>query len=484
MSKFTDCLKTDLNKEVAYGENGMPAYKRAGDKCLEFFYAMGALRGNPEQCVSMFELAFEESPIVAMQLSFLLRDIRGGNGERHAFREIMKVLEQKHSSKLIRVLHLIPKYGRWDDLEIFSTTKVRKEVYKLIGKGLKNDETSGLCAKWISRNDKGDKFISGLRSYLKLSPKDFRKTLVSLSSTLEQKMSAKDWESVDYNKLPSQAIAKHTKAFERNDAVNYNNYLQGLSEGVSKVNAATLYPYQIINRSSLRSTSSEWTLKQAQWDALPNYFGNSKSSILPMIDVSGSMSVPAGNTSITCMDVAVSLGMYISSKQEGDFKNAYLTFETDSKLNFFDTEILKIAVESVYNAEWGGSTNLESAFRSVLDFAVKHDLKQEDLPEVLLILSDMNFNVAVSDRNHNALAMIKEIYAEKGYVAPKLVFWNLRHNGTFVAKSDENGVMMLSGFSPSLIQDLVVMANEGEISPVALMMKSLSRYDDVEKALI
>lgn len=487
MSNFKDNLNKELANEIAYGENGMPAYKNAGSKCLEFFYAMGSLRGNTKECVSLFELAFEESPIVAIQLAFLLRDVRGGNGERDAFREIAKVLEQKHSDLLLRVLHLIPKYGRWDDLEIFGTTKIRKKVYNLIGKGLKNNETSGLCAKWISRNDRGDKFISGLRAYLKLSPKDFRKMLVSLSSTLEQKMSAKDWDSVDYNKLPSQALNKHTKAFSRNDETNYLDYLQGLYSGESKVNAETLFPYQIVNRSDLADESlSKWALKEAQWKALPDYFkgAQDQSSILPMIDVSASMSVKAGKTSITCMDVAVSLGMYISMKQNGDFQNTYLTFNSEPKLNIFNTGLLREAAESVYESEWGGTTNLEKAFEELLSFAVKNKIVANDMPKVILILSDMNFDVAVRNGNHKAIDMIKSLYEENNYTVPKVVFWNLHHNGTFVAKDNEQGVMTLSGFSPALLKDLIPMIDEGDVSPIKLMLQSIERYEDVKKSLL
>lgn len=484
MSNFKTTLNKQLMNKHVYGANGMIAKIKTGNKCLDFYYAMGALRGKPHKVVSLFEDAFEENPIVAMKLAFLLRDAREGTGERYAFREITKTLEGKHCDYLIKILHLIPKYGRWDDLEIFTNLEVRKKVFKLIAKGLRDKNQSGLCAKWISRNDNGDKFISGLRSYLKLSPKDFRKKLVNLSDTLEQKMSTNLWSSIDYNQLPSQAMLKHTCAFKKHDSLRFDNYIQDLSSGKSKVNAKTLYPYQIINKGSVFSKDS-WLLKDAQWNALPNFFkdSNNESSILPMIDVSGSMIRPAGKTKITCMDVAVSLGMYVSQKQKGSFKNTYLTFDSSPELNIFSHASLKDNALSVYKANWGGSTNLELALKTVLNFAKKNKINNQDMPKILMVLSDMNFNQHSGGINLSALSMIKKMFKEANYVCPTIVFWNLNHNVTFIANESEENILMLSGFSASLIQDIIKSMNKNELNPMSLMLNSLERYNDVEDAL-
>ena len=53
--------------------------------------------------------------------------------------------------------------------------------------------------------------------------------------------------------------------------------------------------------------------------------------------VSGSMTSSAGkNGNVTCMDVSTSLGMYISERNEGVFKNAFITFSSRPQLQLLE----------------------------------------------------------------------------------------------------------------------------------------------------
>ena len=89
--------------------------------------------------------------------------------------------------------------------------------------------------------------------------------------------------------------------------------------------------------------------------------------IVLCIDVSGSMGVPAGNNpNLTCMDVAISLGLYISERNEGPFKDAFFTFSNSPKLQYLKGDLVD-RYKQLSIADWGGSTNIEATFKILLE---------------------------------------------------------------------------------------------------------------------
>ena len=85
----------------------------------------------------------------------------------------------------------------------------------------------------------------------KITPREYRKRISALRNhivLLEQYMSAKVWDMVDYSKLPAQAHKKHTKAFGRNDYARYTAYLQSVEKGEAKINSGTLFTYEIYEK--------------------------------------------------------------------------------------------------------------------------------------------------------------------------------------------------------------------------------------------
>ena len=98
---------------------------------------------------------------------------------------------------------------------------------------------------------------------------------------------------------------------------------------------------------------------EAQWDALPNYVGDA--NILPLVDVSGSMTTPAGGSgSVRCLDVAVSLGLYLADKNKGAFKDTFLTFSQDPQLLHINGNIVDKTKQMV-TSKWEMNTNLHKA---------------------------------------------------------------------------------------------------------------------------
>ena len=464
--EFLDALR----QEDMVTENGMATNSTSLNACVDLFFNIGAMRGqDKKRLIATFSKAFNEDPKRAMKLLFWARDVRGGAGERQVFKDILVYLAENHDLVLKPNLHLISEYGRWDELLSLAGTYLEKEAFTLISDALINE--NGLCAKWMPR--KGA-VAEKLRKFTGMSPKQYRKSLVGLTSVVETKMCAKDWNSIDFGKLPSVASARYQKAFGKNAYESYSAYIASLVKGEAKINAGAVYPYDIIT--SLERGNA--TVANEQWKALPNYLEGANDMILPVVDVSGSMSSPAGGSkTVTCMNVAISLGLYISERNEGPFKDAFITFSSKPQLQVLSGS-LNDRYTQMSDSDWGMSTDLEATFKLILDQATKHKLSQDKMPNKVLILSDMEFNSATgrgygreSHWNPTAQQMIETLYADAGYRVPQIVYWNIQsRNGGVPVAFDAKGTALVSGFSPAIMTSLL----GGDIeSPQQIMDKTI-----------
>ena len=464
---FLDALQT----EDTLTENGMVTNSSTLNECVNLFFTIGAMRGqDKERLLSLFSKAFIENPKTALRILFWARDVRGGAGERQIFRDIIQLLAEVAPKVLVKNIKFIPEFGRWDDLTVLFNTKVNNDAIDTIVQGL--EAKNGLCAKWMPR--KGVIFNS-IRKVMGLTPKSLRKMLVVLSKTVEQKMCANEWSNIEYSKVPSLAMARYTKAFSKHNLIGFGEYLESLKKGEVKVNAGAVYPYDVVK--TLEQGVKDLAIEQ--WKALPNFMEGSNERILPVVDVSVSMINLAGNNSnLTCLDVAVSLGLYISERNEGSFKDSFITFSERPQLqklrgNLYDR------YTQLRAAEWGMSTNLESVFKLILNQSIKHNVPQSEMPTKILILSDMEFNQATG-RNNSAIQMIREEYENSGYQLPGIIFWNIQSRGdNFPVRFDESGTALISGFSPSILKSIL---GGKELSPVLIMTETIEseRYKMIE----
>jgi len=481
MGKLIDTLLTNDSQT----ENGMASNSTSLNICVDLFFKIGALRGeDKKRKISVFSKAFGEDPLTAMKILFWCRDIRGGAGERKTFREILTYLAKTKPDTLKKNIGLIPEYGRWDDMLLLIGTRLEKDVLGEIACALEGKD--GLCAKWLPRgntkNREKKRWASVIRKYLGLEPKAYRKLLAELSNTVEQLMCSKRFENINYSHVPSKAMSDYMTAFNRNDSKGFNTYLESLKKGEAKINTGAVYPYDITK--NLEHGNSEGATEQ--WKSLPNYMEGSKERILPVVDVSGSMGVPAGNNpNLTCMDVAISLGLYISERNEGPFKDAFFTFSSSPKLEYLKGDLVD-RYNQLSSADWGGSTNLEETFKVLLQKAVEGNLSEEDMPTTILILSDMEFNSATAKGwgnnsvwNPTAQKMIETMYKDAGFNMPKIVYWNIQsRQDNSPVSFDKQGTALVSGFSPAILTALL---SGNEFTPYSIMMDVIDseRYDKV-----
>ena len=470
MNTFVSAVQNQTTRTT----NGMVARKSTAKATTDLFFKIGASRGK--DITKEFVAAMAENEELAIRIALWARDARGGSGERELFRQILKYLDKHNPDLAVRLLPKIPELGRWDDIFVFENKKVKWEAFNMLGNALR--EKNGLAAKWTPRKGK---LAAEIRQFFGMSPKFYRKSLVEMTNVVETAMCAKEWDSINFSHVPSVAAARYKKAFYRNATEAYTAYVAELVKDPKdrtvqvKVNAGAVFPYDVLKGAigSYRSNynKTELDLLQAQWDALENFVGDA--NVLPLVDVSGSMTCPAGRGSAsktTCLDVAVSLGLYLADKNKGKFKDTFLTFSGSPELLHLKGNIVQ-KIQQMVSSNWGMNTDLVRAMDKILKTAKDGNVPQEEMPSMLLILSDMQFDQCARF-DDSAMKMIARKFEAAGYEMPKIVFWNLNSNDNVPAKYDATGVALISGFSPAIMVS-VLGGDVEQFTPEAIMLKAI-----------
>jgi hypothetical protein len=463
---------TAVANQEARTANGMKARKSTAKAVVDLFYNIGASRGK--NIVPAFTAAYVENADLALRITQWARDVRGGAGERQLFRDILVHLEKRDPKAALSLLAKVPEVGRWDDIFVFETKQLKSAAYTMLGNALR--ESNGLAAKWTPR--KGP-IAAEIRTFFGMSPKQYRKSLVALTKVVETQMCANDWDNINFSHVPSVAARQYKKAFNRHTPA-FAEYVAKLvaKDPTVKVNASAIYPHDVLKgiaHSYVKFDKTETDHVIAQWDALPNYVGDA--SILPLVDVSGSMTCSAGKyTQVRCLDVAVSLGLYLADKNKGVFKDTFLTFSSKPELVTLKGNIVD-KVTQMSKSNWEMSTNLHAAMSKILDVAVKGNVPASDMPKMLLILSDMQFNQCARF-DDTAMQMIGRKFEAAGYNMPQIVFWNLNSSDNVPVAADKSGAALVSGFSPSIMTSLLA-ADLDQFTPEGIMLKTIMvpRYD-------
>ena len=499
MNTFLNGMKDATN--YTYTENGALTHKSTRSGLCDFFALGAAYRTrSDEDCILLFKNAYEEDPIHALKCLFYMRDIRGGQGERRFFRVVYRWLIKSYPTAAQRNLKYIPEYGRWDDLiYICYNTKMWENCIEIIKNQLMADSVSviksekegiSLLAKWMpsinASSAKTKKVANCLRQSLQMTHKQYRKTLSVLRdriNVLERLMSAGRWDEIEFDKIPSKAGFKYRNAFARHDLEraksekDVRTYEDFMSDKETKVNAKDLYPYEIVDQAInlTRDGYSWWSYHNSneidpiQRNVVNKYWDNFLESIddllsldaLAVVDTSGSM-LSGGIKGGTPMDVAISLGMCLAEKARGPFAGHYISFSSKPQLIKIEGIDFIDKVFRIYQTNLCENTNIEATFDMMLRTAIKNNCSQDDLPECLVIISDMQFDVARGryyGRDTGYKTLMENIEAKwnaHGYKMPRLVFWNVnaKNSGGNIPMEMKEGITFVSGMSPSIFQQL------------------------------
>lgn len=482
MNRLIKNIEKNQNRSV-FTENGALSNASTLNSCVDLFGKISAMRNTDESNVlSMFRKAFSEDKTKALKILFYARDIRGGQGERKTFRTILKDLAERETSWVIRNLKLIPEYGRWDDLYVLVGTPAENHALTFMKNQFFKDlesQTPSLLAKWLKRENTSSRESRRLASITRrkfgLSPRAYRRSISSLCEKIdvvEQKMCSGEWSDISYSGVPSNASLMYRKAFSKHDPEGYQKYLASVERGESKINTSTLYPYDLVSKYLGYCYHGLDKTVELQWKNLPNYV--TPFNGLVVADVSGSMS---GRP----MEVSISLALYIAERNEGFFKDYFITFSHRPRLQKVIGDTLYDRVQNLHRANWDMNTNIQAMFDMLLETAIKNELSQADLPERLFIVSDMQFDQACRGNSMTNFETAKKKFEDAGYTLPQLVFWNVnaRNSGDSPITIHDTGTALVSGCSPSILKS--VLENK-VVTPVDVMNSAIEteRYEVIK----
>ena len=476
MNSLLNGLKDSTN--FTRTENGAVTHVTTRSDLLDLFAMGGAMRNrSDEDCILMFQKAYAENPTYALKCLFYLRDCRGGQGERRFWRVCMKWLAENDPSAALRVLPHVPEYGRWDDLYVFVGSPLQHNALEFIKTQLALDvtcKTPSLLAKWLKSENASShetrRLAAITRDYLGMSHKQYRKTLSLLRGRIkivETLMSQNRWDEIEFDKIPSKAGLIYKNAFARRDILK-EKFIAFAKDKTTKVNAKTLYPYECV-----QEAHREWNrplgdagrlMANKRWDCLADYFNGASLNALAVVDTSNSMT---WHGPVYPIDVAISLGLYCAEKAKGPFAGHYISFASEPHLIRTEGVDFVDKVKRIYNANLCDSTNIEGVFDLLLDTALKNNCSQSDLPENIVIISDMEFNVATrpsyrssftSFNTNNAETLLEGIakkWAAYGYKMPKLIFWNVEARQNNIPMLGNGPISYVSGFSPAIFETIM-----------------------------
>lgn len=336
----------------------------------------------------------------------------------------------------------------------------------LIFKWLKSENCSSPESKRLGKLTR-QAFGLTAREYRKLLSKGREK-----ENVLERLMSANEWEKIIFDKIPSRAGMIYRNAFARRDII-AKKYESFAKDKNTKVNAKTLYPYEVVAKAVEEDRhawysyafkcldDTERAMINKYWDNLPDYLEGKKCSMMCVVDTSGSMT---GIDAAAPINVAISLGLYCAERIGGPFKNHYISFS--SKPQLIKTEGVDFVdkVRRIYKTNLCENTNLEAVFDLLLKVASRPGVKKEDIPETIVVISDMEIDSGTrqgwygsgwtKDAASTEMEKIRQKWARHGLKLPKLVYWNVSARNNTILDAGPN-VSFVSGMSPTIFKQVI-----------------------------
>lgn len=529
-------MKTGVNGEVVFTETGVGDLRVALFTMLSRDLSDSYIRDQITKIANSDDVN-DEIIRDMFVMAFQTRDIRGGKGERNLFHTMFLNLYKHWPTQCLRLIPLIPEYGCWRDMWEFIERDSREapEIVKTILSHTRvvfekdlahmkegNPSSMSLLAKWLPREKSKTYPYTAhiLATVLFPIPKKtekskhyqnmmYRKTIAEMNSalkTVEINMCGGQWAEIVPAHVPGRNFKIHRKAF-LNESIrrghagelrkpnnedrmecrrHFLEFIQDVKEGnASAKGANVVYPHEIITSilNINNEHASEIDMLTAQWNAIREGMKQGLRKSVPMCDFSGSMSgLP--------LLISFALGILISETNHPSFRDHILTFDSTPRWHSFKGMSLYQKVHSVNGIGEGLSTNFYGACRRILDRMIEHKVPLGEEPEDLIVLTDMGFDAAAKSGTGKWEGQLEQIRREfkdaGGWNPPRIVIWNLRAEfKDFHAKSDTDGVVMLSGWSPNILKALQTNGVQVK-TPIEGMRAALddARYDAVRNALL
>ena len=543
------------SKVQTFGMKGSDVYSGSGNSLLDLSVLL--VRAAPQDRIEpLFLQALEDNDEDAFVLAFQTRDIRGGKGERALFKMLFAMALKARPQLALAVLDLVPEYGCWRDLFSMNLPQVLDlAANQLINDAKVKDKPISLCAKWAPREGKDTEGAKALAAVLfpeekRLSErlKRYRKLVAGLNrrlDTTEIKMCDRKFADIKPAKVPGLCLQKHMRAFLNEDLKrkqvlrhpddkdrmecreHFQEHFKKAAEGKTKVNGSkTLYPHEVIkklnalNSRAYQEASPDQSIVEpsvdernalvAVWNGMvadAKALGGLGRTIA-MCDFSGSMQ--SSNCGDTPYWVSMAMGLLISELTSDEFKDTFLTFDSDPMWQTLPKGDIYTRMSSIGRVGQGTSTDFQKAMDLVLATLKEKRVRPGQEPKDLIVITDMAWDQAIGSDGTSRytghsyrhvvktspwqthIQMIREAFKRAGedmwgvpWTPPRIVIWNVAATCTdFHATADTEGVIMLSGWSPSLFK---VLTEEGArvqnpMEALRIILDS-ERYDLVRERL-
>ncbi|KAI0420722.1 hypothetical protein F5X98DRAFT_361745 [Xylaria grammica] len=372
-----------------------------------------------------------------------------------------------------------------------------------------------LCAKWAPSDnrfhDKHTFVVSSIAEmlhpmagystsmdrelYFRHARDDYRKDVSALRAHLdivERNLSAKTYDQIKYDRVPSLAMSNYSKIFGKRDRERFEEYLNGVAEGKARISGATLLPSTLIRplRESITSFMGHGVpvgdlaakVSDMQWKTLVQRIKDSGTleSSIAVCDVSSSMEHPMFSDRTVPLDSAIGLSLLVAEVTAPPFGGHFITFSSRPKVETVDlSKSLRDKVHRLSQSHWSMNTDFVAVFEKlILPMAVENRLSQEQMVKRVFVFSDMQFDDAERHRPatrrseaftppsfKSSYERIKTQYAAAGYDMPELIFWNLAGGRAGFGRgtdgdptapkpvtADEAGTTMVSGYSQAMLK--------------------------------
>lgn len=509
-----DTTKVGINGADVYTEEGVGDYRVS----LFTMLNRGLERSYIKQYIEkIFDKNDDDEIRDLFVMAFQTRDVRGGKGERVLFHHFMNELFMRDSKTVKKMIQLIPEYGCWRDMwELLKQipeleTAIFEVVHKVFEEDLvkchSNQQSKmSLLAKWLPREKSGTypglarrlaNYLYGFDTSERKRMVMYRKDVSMMNKalkTVEINMCGKSWAEIKPEAVPGRCLKIHNKAFlnetlKKTDASvlrfpdsedrmecrkHFQEFIEAMAKGEKKAHGANVVmPHELVVKALAYGTSQdELAINQGQWDSVKEETlklgGLGK--CVPMCDFSGSMS---GLPKL----ISLALGILISEINHSAFKDHILTFDAEPKWHsFVGKGSLKAKLNSISGSLGQGlNTDFYKACMKIVEKMKQAKVPVGEEPEDLIVLTDMGFDAASQDHNYSTfnkkndkwgtqIEMIRnefkkageEVWGKgNGWKAPRIVIWNLQTQyKDFHAKADQEGVVQLSGWSPSMLKAL------------------------------
>lgn len=415
--------------------------------------------GDNKINLELFNRAYHEDNKLTLKFLMYIRDARGGLGKREYFKRIYKDLAVNETEVAKQLIPYIKVVGRYDDLLVGLKTPLEKDIIKYIKEQLDKDEQSlakgervSLLSKWLPSINASSKDTKRLARYLarklKLSEKEYRQKLSRLRNGLivENKITKKEYD-FDYDIVGVKALKKYRKALKRNDKERYQDYL--------RVNAKERYKkelYQVI-KGVYGSFGEIKKISRGEKQRIDREWGESKEdrkevATLVVRDGSGSLHC---NNNIGMLGTN-SLTLYYSEQLKGRFKNKFISFSSDVKLN----ELTQIGVYNKLRElkcyDENDNLNISDVYKVILD-EYKRGVSKEEIIERILIISDIDYELCIE--NSRDYQYVKKCFDQVHMKVPKVIFWNVNSEKVYFSKDNNKEIYFIKGMNKKLVDFII-----------------------------